>query len=114
MTVDARGGLIIPAAFAGNTIQNHAILKQVGTVNIDPANVGNAQSFNTDITITGVSVGDVVILQPPPSLEAELTFIGAAVQSANTVRVNLRSSASVNGASLAWGYLVFAKTQDVA
>lgn len=111
MQLDARGGLLIAATFNGDTITKHASLTGIGTFSVDPANQVGAASFNTDITLAGVKVGDIIILQPPETLEDTLTFIGASVQAANVVRIRLRASGAVDGAARDWAYLLFSKTE---
>lgn len=111
MQVDARGGLLVAANFASDAVQKHAALVGIGTVSVDPADQVGAGFFNTDITITGVAVGDLVLIQPPQTLEDALRLVGAGVQSANTVRIKMEATGAVNGAAREWAYLHFAKVE---
>ncbi len=108
--VDARAGLLVAATFEGNTIQKSAVLKGVGTVEVDPADQVGAGFFNHDITITGVAVGDLIFMQPPHTLEDELKIVGLAVQAANTVRVRMESTGAINGAAIDWAYQIYSKS----
>jgi len=77
-----------------------------GTVTVDPANASSGhEKVDTDVTITGAAVGDIVVLEPPDALEDDLVPAGAVVVSANTVTVKLYAGAAVNGASRTWRYL---------
>ncbi|MDW8075992.1 MAG: hypothetical protein RMK00_09530, partial [Bacteroidota bacterium] len=79
-----------------------------GTVTVNPPNIGANSSATFTVTITGVVPGDRIFLTPPDGLEADLIFQGAAVTSANTVTIRIRnlSGSAVDGAALAWSYLV--------
>jgi len=110
MQVDGRGGVLVAARFAGDAKQKSAALKLVGTLSVDPPNQAAAGSFNVDVALPEAKVGDVIILQPPETLEDTLTFIGAAVQAAGNVRIRLRASAAVDGAARTWGFALFGKT----
>jgi hypothetical protein len=60
-----------------------------------------------DVTITGVAVGDIVIMQPPDGLNVGLVYGGCKVTAADTVRIflaNLTGSGIDDGAS-DWLYL---------
>jgi hypothetical protein len=80
-----------------------------GTVSVNPASLAAAASAETDVTITGVAVGDVVILNPPASLESDICFSGARAKAANTVAIrlsNIDNTNAVDGAALNWTYLI--------
>ena len=78
-----------------------------GTATLDPASILATTKGSVTFTLMGAQVGDVIIMQPPATLEAGLLHIGAAVTSANTVSVYLfnDTGSPVDGASLAWVYL---------
>jgi hypothetical protein len=80
----------------------------VGSVDVNPASLAAQTSAETDVTITGVVVGDIVLMNPPESLEAGLCFSGARVSDDDTVSVRLSNvtGGAVDGASRTWGYLV--------
>lgn len=64
-----------------------------------------ASNDNSDLTVSlsGASINDIVMLGPPPALEAGLTF-GGFVSSANTitVRIHNTSGGAINPASATW------------
>lgn len=78
------------------------------TAAVDPASAGAVGSVDTDVTVNGVVVGDVVLAIPPASLTAGLAPQGATVPSANTVRLRLTnaSAGAIDGASLTWTFVV--------
>lgn len=78
-------------------------------VAVDPANATAVTAVDTDVTVPGVKVGDLVIAIPPATLEAGLAPQTATVTAANTVRVRITnaSAGAINGASLTWTFLVF-------
>ncbi len=108
--VDARGGLIVAANLASAANQKSAVLEQVGTMDVDPAAQGGAAFFDTDITIAGVKVGDLVFVQPPETLEDELRLVGAAVQAANTLRIKMEATGVIDGAEREWIYQIYRTT----
>lgn len=94
--VDGRAGVLLSGG----------VLKKVGTVAIDPANQGAGGVFAETFTLQGAEVGDIVFVIPPNTLEADLSLQGAAVTSANTVTVQLKADAAVDGASRTWAFLL--------
>lgn len=79
---------------------------KTGTIDCDPANAAAAGAFETSLTISGVAAGDIVIFEPPASLEANLVYSGARVSAADTVQLRLAALAAVNGASRTWRYII--------
>ncbi len=108
--VDARGGLIVAASLASAANQKSAVLEQVGTIAVDPADQVGAGFFDTDITITGLAVGDLIFVQPPDAFEDELRLVGAAAQAADTLRIKMESTGAINGISREWIYQIFRTT----
>lgn len=80
---------------------------KTGTVNVDPVNISAGASLETAVNITGVAVGDIVIFEPPASLESGLSAecIGR-VSAANTVQIRLTNATAgaINGAQRTWRY----------
>lgn len=114
MTVDARGGIILPATIQGNTINKHMMLIGVGTVEVNPDMINSGNAATTSVTITGVKTGDLIFMQPPDTLEKQLHFVGAAVLSADTVGVTLlcdTNAINTNGAARDWSYILVSKTE---
>lgn len=79
-----------------------------GTVTVDPASLATLSSSETSVAISGAATGDIVIMNPPASLETGLTFSGARVSAADTVLVRLTNvtAGSVDGASRSWTYTI--------
>ncbi len=112
MVAEARGGLIVAMDNKGIArgtagYKTHAEFQGIGFVEVDPADQVGAGFFDTDITITGVVVGDIVVMIPPFGLEDELIMLGAAVQAADTVRIKMEAKGAINGAALDWAYQWF-------
>jgi hypothetical protein len=84
---------------------------QAGTVSIDPPSLTvdtHTTSANCTFTLTGARTGDQVIMSPPDSLEATLSYTGARVTANDTVTVYIYNGlGTVDGASKTWGYLWF-------
>lgn len=79
-----------------------------GTVAVDPASLLTLTSNETSVTITGAATGDIVIMNPPSTLESSLSFTGAYVSAADTVKVRItnHSAGTVDGASGTWTYCI--------
>lgn len=103
------GGLAVGQGLAGTV--GPATVKRIqnGTVTVDPASITNATSLETAVTITGVAAGDIVIFEPPVSLETGLVYGGVRVSAADTVQLRLSciAAAPVDGASRTWRYVWF-------
>ena len=69
---------------------------------VDPPNIGAVGAANVDIAAPGVKIGDVVVAQPPATLEAGLCPQGATVVAADSIRLRITnpSAAGIDGASL--------------
>lgn len=77
---------------------------------VDPASITNATVAETTVTIRKVAVGDLVIAQPPASLDAGLIYGGCRVSAADTVKLSIGNigAAPVDGGSKTWEFFVFA------
>lgn len=77
-----------------------------GTISVDPASIATLESSETSVTISGAAVGDIVIMNPPASLETGLVASGARVSATDTVLVRLSNmtAGSVDGAARDWTY----------
>ena len=81
----------------GPVIKNTA----TGTISADPSSISAQSRGYVDVTITGVAVGDIVIMQPPDALNVGLVYGGCKVTAADTVRIflaNLTGSGIDDGA----------------
>ena len=79
-----------------------------GTVAVDPGSLTTLTSTDVSVTITGAATGDIVIVNPPSTLESTLACGGAYVSAADTVKIRVSnvSSGTVDGASLTWSYAI--------
>jgi hypothetical protein len=101
----------------GAAAKEHGTLVQVGTISVDPPNIAAAAAGTVDVTIPGVAVGDIVMMQPPETYgqtggvagDDHIVFMGAAVQAANTVRISLANVYDAGEAqdapALDWSYI---------
>lgn len=80
-----------------------------GAVAVDPANAVAVSSVDTDVAVPGVKVGDFVVAQAPPTLEAGLVLQAVTVPADGTVRFRHTnaSAGAINGASLNYNIAVF-------
>lgn len=104
-----KGPIVSVAGFkpASNSSQAMTYIKS-GTIAVDPASLATLSSSETSVTISGAAVGDIVIMNPPASLETGLAFSGARVSAADTVLVRLTNvtAGSVDGTSRTWTYTI--------
>ena len=87
-----------------------AIKKAVtGTVSVDPASIAAQTRGSVSVTVTGCAVGDLLILEPPATLESGLAYAGCEITAASTVRIELANitGSAIDGASLTWKYRYF-------
>lgn len=96
-------------AFAAITIGTGGTqLKKIlaGSAAADPASIPATSTGTVDITITGLAVGDVVILMRPAGLNDDLIYSGCRVQAADTLRIFLYNptAGAIDDGSLTWEY----------
>ena len=79
-----------------------------GTIAVNPGSLTTLTSEDVSVTITGAATGDVVIMNPPSTLESSLAVGGAYVSAADTVKVRISnvSSGTVDGASATFTYAI--------
>lgn len=79
-----------------------------GTISVNPESVSANSSAETEVTISGAAVGDIVIMNVPASLEAGLAYSGVRVSAANTVQVRLSNitGSGVDGDARDWTYTI--------
>jgi len=77
-----------------------------GTVSVDPGSIAAQTRGSVSVTVTGTAVGDIIVLEPPSTLEGGLAYAGCEITGANTVRVDIAniSAGAIDGASLSWKY----------
>ena len=79
---------------------------EFGTVEIDPAAINATTRGGTTFTLTGAATTDIIIVNPPSTLNDDLIYCGAAVTAANTVTVYLYNptAGSINQAAATFSY----------
>jgi hypothetical protein len=79
---------------------------EFGTVEIDPAAINATTRGGTTFTLTGAATTDIIIVNPPSTLNDDLIFCGAAVTAADTVTVYLYNptAGSINQAAATFSY----------
>lgn len=90
------------------SFQGQGVVK-LGSVSVNPANIGAGAVGETTITITGAAVGDIVVMgQPTAGLTAGLVVCGAYVSAADTVKVRIFNSTGggVDEGAATWFYVL--------
>lgn len=77
-----------------------------GTITFNPVSLTTGAFAESDVTITGVALGDSITLYPP--YDTQGIIYQASVQAANNVTIALTScnASTVDLASGTWGYVV--------
>ena len=86
-----------------------------GSATVDPGDTAAGADAQTNVTITGVAVGDAVIFFPGVAITSGVT-VQATVSAANTVTLTFdnESGDHVNLASSTWRFLVLRPKGDFA
>ncbi|NDD26213.1 MAG: hypothetical protein EB103_05015 [Actinobacteria bacterium] len=100
----SRGEVAVGALQVGSNDTVYGI--EFGTVEIDPAAINATTRGGTTFTLTGAATTDIIIVNPPSTLNDDLIFCGAAVTAANTVTVYLYNptAGSINQAAATFSY----------
>ena len=79
---------------------------EFGTVEIDPAAINATTRGGTTFTLTGAATTDIIIVNPPSTLNDDLIYCGAAVTATDTVTVYLYNptAGSINQAAATFSY----------
>ena len=79
---------------------------EFGTVAIDPANLNATSRGATTFTLTGAKTTDIIIVNPPATLNDDLIFAGAAVTADDTVTIYIYNptAGSIDQASATFSY----------
>lgn len=64
-------------------------ITEIPTTSVNPGSIGANSTGTVDMTVTGIAVGDVVMLNRPAGLDDDLVFSGCRVQTVDTVRLFL-------------------------
>ena len=100
----SKGEVAVGALQVGDNDTVYGI--EFGTVAIDPANLNATTRGATTFTLTGAATTDIIIVNPPSTLNDDLIFCGAAVTAADTVTVYLYNptAGSINQAAATFSY----------
>lgn len=81
----------------------------VGTVSVDPANIGAGASGNTDVTVTGLTTSHKVVAMCQDALEAGLVPQAAYVPAPDTLRIRLfnPTASAIDGAAKTWFFIAW-------
>lgn len=77
-----------------------------GTVSVDPGSISATTRGSVNVTLTGLSTSDRVVLNPPSGLNSGLLFCGCDVTAANTLTIYLYNTTggAINDGALTWKY----------
>jgi hypothetical protein len=77
-----------------------------GSVSINPPSIAATTRGAVNVTITGLSTSDIVVVAPPATLNDDLIFCGAAVTAANTLTVYLYNptGSGIDDTAKTWTY----------
>jgi hypothetical protein len=100
-------------AVGASEVQNGSLAqadvgKLSGTVSIDPPNIAGGDCATVTATVTGVSVGDVAIVNAETGLDGSLS-VSTLAPSANTLNVrlcNIDAVVAVNDTSRSFSYVI--------
>lgn len=100
----SKGEVAVGALQVGDNDMVYGI--EFGTVEIDPASINATTRGGTTFTLTGAATTDIIIVNPPSTLNDDLIFCGAAVTAADEVTVYLYNptAGSINQAAATFSY----------
>jgi len=100
----SRGEVSVGALIVGDNDTVYGI--EFGTVAIDPASINATTRGATTFTLTGAATTDIIIVNPPSTLDDDLIFAGAAITAADTVTVYLYNptAGAINQAEATFSY----------
>ena len=100
----SKGEVAVGALQVGDNDTVYGI--EFGTVEIDPANLNATTRGATTFTLTGAATTDIIIVNPPSTLNDDLIFCGAAVTAADEVTVYLYNptAGAINQAAATFSY----------
>lgn len=77
-----------------------------GTLSVNPGSIGAATKGSVDVSVSGLSTVDRVILHPPSGLNSGLLYCGCDVTASNTLTIYLynKTGGSIDDGALNWKY----------
>lgn len=100
----SKGEVAVGALVVGDNDTVYGI--EFGTVEIDPANLNATTRGATTFTLTGAETTDIIIVNPPSTLNDDLIFAGAAITADDEVTVYLYNptAGAINQAAATFSY----------
>ncbi len=100
----SKGEVAVGALVVGDNDTVYGI--EFGTVEIDPANLNATTRGATTFTLTGAKATDIIIVNPPSTLNDDLIFAGAAITADDEVTVYLYNptAGAINQAAATFSY----------
>lgn len=80
----------------------------IGDATVDPGDMAAGAEVTASVTITGVALGDIVLVGPGVDVHTAGAVFSAAVTAANTVKINFVNATGdhINLASSTWNFVV--------
>ena len=77
-----------------------------GLVSVNPGSIGAYSRGTVSVTVSGVNIGDLVVLAPPTSINAGLIYTGCIVSGNDTVLIYLynTTNAPIDDGAYTWNY----------
>lgn len=100
------GGAVVTSGLTVGANGTSILEIATGTVAVDPGNIAATTKGSVNVTISGITTNDRILLQPPSTLNAGLLYVGADVTAANTVTIYLynKTGGDINDTSSTWKY----------
>jgi hypothetical protein len=85
---------------------SHPSALQYGTVSVDPASIAATTRLGIDVTITGLAVGDLLVMHPPVGLHDDLVLHGWRVKDDDTATIFLYNptAGAIDDPAQTWEY----------
>jgi len=101
----SKGEVAVGALVVGDNDTVYGI--EFGTVALNPGSISTVSRGTVTFTLTGAATTDIIIMNPPATLNDDLIFAGARVTSADTVTVYLYNptGGSIDDGELTWSYV---------
>lgn len=84
----------------------HFTALHYGTVSVNPGSIATIVRGSVDVTVAGISIGDMVTFHPPDALNTGLAYAGCRITADNTVRLYLVNvtAGALDDTARTWDY----------
>ena len=84
----------------------HFSMNHAGSVSVNPPSIATVSKAAVDVTITGLAVGDLLVMHPPTALDDDLIYCGCRVKAADTATIFLYNptGGAIDDAAQTWTY----------